>query len=468
MDEELERSMPDNNDSEDSEVINTKPGSRGLSWIIATPLWILILVLMINWIDNKGWFDAGERIDQEKTTSESNAIQTVESRLALMSEDIRSIEKRIKDEQSKENQLEEKFETLIKECTAYPLLVETNRALEEELAHAKSMLKDAQDGEKKAKKNLLNQMEVSARQRQKMAEREKLLDKTLSEAEKIIADGGVQKAEPVQSEKSPDQKVRADLLASLNQLFSKYLDEGLRVVDCEKVDGNCLWKPIIHMDSFLGEASIVLIPERVVCSANNFDVSVFCFGGSYSNSDGHSTDLPSSGIRIAQFTPQLDEKWLTPSIVSLLCLPDPADAEKYKYGDLSSAEGVLNALNDLLYKERAGKYRFNAIEGLNGTELVNVELAVMEPSGKLIHVVKAKTCGVDLMTRDNYIEFHFRDGGIVADDKHKPFYNNHYRLPIPNIKPDLWVAAGLDCVSLTPEKVEMDAEKEGDIKQESP
>ena len=101
-----------------------------------------------------------------------------------------------------------------------------------------------------------------------------------------------------------------------------------------------------------------------------------------------------------------------------------------------------------LKKERGGQYKFLSIGEVLGQELKDVELEHCEPSGKLKNLIKAKSCKICLIKRDRYVEFLFYQGYFETKEKTTGFYNDQYRLPIPNIDNDLWINSDLSFMEI--------------------
>jgi hypothetical protein len=63
-------------------------------------------------------------------------------------------------------------------------------------------------------------------------------------------------------------------------------------------------------------------------------------------------------------------------------------------------------------------------------------------------MVTAKKCTITLIPRDRYVELLFNEGHLLKEDKQIPFFNNLYRLPIPNVNKSLWSDAGLEILKI--------------------
>jgi hypothetical protein len=85
---------------------------------------------------------------------------------------------------------------------------------------------------------------------------------------------------------------------------------------------------------------------------------------------------------------------------------------------------------------------------VEGEKLIDVELEKYDASGEVENVIRARTLEISLVRRDRYVEFLFKEGFFVSGDQEKPFYNELYRLPIPNANNELWENAGLFCLRI--------------------
>jgi hypothetical protein len=196
----------------------------------------------------------------------------------------------------------------------------------------------------------------------------------------------------------------------------------------------------------------VITPDVAVFSVDKGFLEIKCYGGSYSRPQGKGKLLPGPGLTITRFAIESDSGALTSFLKQILGLTSDhgltGGIKEEKASDPTTVEGILERLNGLLDKERGGKYRFRSIGRVEGHLLMDVELEKRDPSGEIQHLIKAGSCEVMLRRRDKYVEFLFKKGVFITDDQQKPFYNDLYRMPIPNVNSDLWSTSDLKCIRI--------------------
>jgi len=310
------------------------------------------------------------------------------------------------------------------------------------------------------------------RERQELKAKEKLLDDALAKCSDVEeasnGDTGNEGIAAGESDAGEDDsalpgdgvslvtthKVKLiDFLSELNAYLKDGSEDGLRVMECEGVEGSSLLKPIIQVDLFMGEGPAVLLPDQVVFSVGENAVNVVCNGGTYIRPESAEKQIPASGMNIASIALASGEELLDKALMSFLGIDFRESKLEVScetgYSDAGLPhESAMRKLNILLLKERGGKYRFRSVKSLDGNDLVDVVLEQNSAYGVLDKLVEAKKCVVSLKKRDRYVELMFEDGNLVINGKSRPFYNNLYRLPIANIDLDMWMSSSLDYIEV--------------------
>jgi hypothetical protein len=331
-----------------------------------------------------------------------------------------------------------------------------------EIKELKQQVEEARKKEMDARFELRRALEAIDRERRELKARNKLLDDTLAlvenkevgssgdGAEEGTSTSGGEEAGAGEATPSSSSEKRL-VLEGVNRLLADYSEEKIVIVDCERIDAGILRAPLIRAASLLDEGSAVITPDLAVFSLEAGILEITCYGGSYTMLGGKKKSLPGPGLIITRFAIESEAESLTAFMTRILGLAPGSwkdSAEAVRETDPTTAEGVLERLNDLLVKERSGIYRFLTIERVDDGVLINVELEKIDVTGEMENRIKAETCEVSLNRRDHYVEFLFKKGFFITSDQEKPFYNDVYRMPISNINNELWLDSGLRCLRI--------------------
>lgn len=248
------------------------------------------------------------------------------------------------------------------------------------------------------------------------------------------------------------QMSQTALLADLNRLFSGYSDQRIQIVECEQIAPPLLYNPVLSADRFLDGKAANLTPERLSLTAVDGILDITCFGGTF-NRDGKTQEpIPEGWIPIASLPLYSNDEFLSPLICRFLeiSLEDltPVSMREEESQARPLHEKVMEQLNNLLASERGDRYRFRSIEAIEDGTLMNVELEQKGEVDSLENIVVAKTCEIRLIKKHKYLEFIFKQGFLLKDNQRQPFYEDQYRLPIPNIDTNQWIQAELDCLEV--------------------
>lgn len=324
--------------------------------------------------------------------------------------------------------------------------------LVEENGELRVQLKNALESKERAQTDLRRQVERMDREKKELEIQRKLLDHTLSLLGKGDESKGRAGNEDFEGESdlsgANEDPSKSAVLALINRHLDKYSKEGLKIAECERIEGSTIWKPILRMQTYLDAGSAVFLPEYAIFSASRNNVRIRCYGGILQKEGESGSALPNSGIQVARWTLESDEV-LSPALSEVLGIsPRFISKDRVEVDDRPVQEVILDKLNEILIKERGGKYKLTAIEKIEAPLLINVEFVKYDPGGAVANHVSAKTCEINLFEKDRYVEFLFKNGYFIADDQKRSFFNDQYRLPISNIEPDLWISARLDCITV--------------------
>ncbi|MHC4943177.1 MAG: hypothetical protein ACYTG7_09190 [Planctomycetota bacterium] len=334
--------------------------------------------------------------------------------------------------------------------------------LEEDRDRLAHELEQAQETTRQTKAELRRQLIAVDRERTEFKASRKLFEETVS---KLDSENPADRAEarqqvkelipqdetekPPVSEENVPQPHEA-LLVDLNRFLSGYSDQQLQIAGCTQVEEHRLLEPVLQVDRLEERGPAALHPESVLIEMSSGKVIVTCYGGEYYTEDGQSGSLPSDGLEVAALPLIQGDESLSARLCEFLEI-SPRDftslpIKKEEIEDRSPEEIVLETLNRLLKEERGGQYRFKAIERIDGKTLVNVEMEQDDRVGVLKNVVIAKACELYFIQEHKYVEFIFKQGFLVKDNKQQPFFKDLYRLPIPNVDQARWLDSGLDCL----------------------
>ena len=242
-----------------------------------------------------------------------------------------------------------------------------------------------------------------------------------------------------------------NILVPLNRLLNAYLDEEFRIVESRALKDRRLMAPVIATESFLNAGEAVLLPDRLEFRSLGDELVIAAWGGSFRRPDGQEGTISNSGLELVRFRPEEGEALLTPRLERLFGYGAYRPETLFGEGEEGVAERVRRKLNDLLVKERAGQYRFDAIETVSGKNLISVVLEIRSPEGNVEKRVEADSCRIRLVKRDRYLEMDFQQGFVQVGEDRKPFYKNRFRLPIPRIDPELWIGSDLSLIEVEAE-----------------
>lgn len=328
----------------------------------------------------------------------------------------------------------------------YGELRAANAVLERESQRLGDDLEMARGAEADLRTEMRRQLLAMDREKNELKARIKLLEDAME------AGGEAQEKDPETAGFSPPEGELTPvtkLLNELNRFYSGYSTAGLQFVDGSGFSGQTLEAPVLRLDDFMDRGAAALMLDRVTFSFIEGKVEMTGFGGRYSTDKGEQGTVPDTGMRLAMVPLVEEEQELSLRLQSLFGMPLPVGEESplsIDEGENPTAEVVQAKLNHLLMLERGEKYRFRTIGSIKGSHLLDVELEQTGNVQSLNHLVIAETCEVVLMKEHGYVEFLFHNGYLVQDSKQKPFYNDSYRLPIPNIHRNYWLEAGLRCL----------------------
>jgi hypothetical protein len=317
--------------------------------------------------------------------------------------------------------------------------------LEKEKSDLTQELSASMEKEKRLKEELKRHLIARDKERIELEAKAGILEEALKRL----------KEEQAKKPQSPDPDADAgppvadhgDLLADINVFLHKYLDTGLCVVECEGLSGATLVKPFMRIDNFLNEGPALFMPDRFFFIRDQEQIEVRCAGGLFQRVGGDDMAIPASGMKVGKFTLDLDENIENPLLQKMLGVTDPNDPQVAERDNRTPEEIIMDKLNQLLSLERGRQYKFITLKKVEGKELQEVEMEQNSPQGTLIQLVTAKKCSINLIPRDRYVELLFSEGHLLKEGKQTPFFNQMYRLPIPNINNSLWSDSGLDCIS---------------------
>jgi hypothetical protein len=140
------------------------------------------------------------------------------------------------------------------------------------------------------------------------------------------------------------------------------------------------------------------------------------------------------------------------SVVPEVGEEQPSPVEETEAGTVWASdrvESMRDAVDALLAVERAsGHYRLLRVGGVEGSALLNVQLAWYDANGRLFQYVEADR--LEISTRgEGWLEMRFQEGAFRRNDKKTPFQGGVYRLHLSNQDLAAWQAAGAPI--LTPE-----------------
>ncbi len=237
------------------------------------------------------------------------------------------------------------------------------------------------------------------------------------------------------------------VIAEVNQLFESAGLRKVRLVEFVALSERGLEKPAITVQEFKGEQTAVLNPGFLSLFTEGDTVRIRSGGGgNFTPLGGPAQPLEEKALDVTVTgiaAERLRHSWLR-HLAGL----EPVEAGSSWRSNPGEPghDDLLSSINDLLTVERGRQFRFSAIESVEDKELRKVCFSEYDKKGDLKKTVEAIGCQIKLFTKDRYVEVQFEDGFIVQDKKRIPFYNDQYRLTLPNVDPKVWQEAQLDFI----------------------
>lgn len=376
--------------------------------------------------------------------------------------------------QSLDEKLDARIDRLCNELQAEVLdRVSVAGDLKAEMIRLRTRNEELQAEAADARETLRRQLIVMDREKRELKNKERLLDDSIAylEEEKPETDSS-EKENEARAEENKDKdddtadkeeiksdapaesltEAGSDLLYDLNHFLSGYSDSALKIIEFKKHEDSSLHKPVVRAKQFLNQGSAVLMPETLTFQVEKSQVHVKAMGGIAHLQTGETRPILDTGVLLASLPMIEEESSLSKQLCRLFGI-EPLLEEIESAGDEMAKVAdtpflLVERLNELLKKERGEKYQFKSIGRIQEKQLKNVKMQQHGEVASLNHLIVADSCELWLVEKHRYLEIRFKDGFLIKDNKSHPFYDNQYRLPIPEVDCNLWIDAKLDCLNV--------------------